>query len=333
MDDRKTSAILLALRMNWPTDWTALFGADKPLILDIGFGYGHSLRYLQAHRPAHHIVGLEVDHTSMRKAERVIAREQWPHVRVVQGFAELALQHLFLPQSLQEIHVNFPDPWFKARHAGRRLMKRPTLNAMVSRLKPGGVLYVATDISEYAQMTHALLADTPGLTNALTMDWVDERPEPFITKYEKRAKKEGRTCHYFVYQRNAHPVPSVPTIEELPMPHIVFKTPLDLDAMLEQINVPTYSDDTVSVQFLHRYRGQQSLLFEVFIREPTLDQRIAVVLAEKDDEPGVFTLKLSSLGYPRATVGVHQAVRLLGDALLALHPDMTVIHDKVRADS
>ena len=116
------------------------------------------------------------------------------------------------------------------------------------------------------------------------------------------------------------------------MPHIVFKTPLDLDAMLEQVNIPTYSDDTVSVQFLHRYRGQQSLLFEVFVREPTLDQLIAIALVEKDDEPSVFTLKLSSLGYPRATVGVHQAVRLLGDALLALHPDITMIHDKVRTD-
>lgn len=321
--------IMTTTNLDWPTDWDAIFAASRPLILDIGFGYGHSLAYLQAAHPDHNIIGLEVDNTSLRKAEKRVVRDGWPNVRIVRGFAETALQHLFPPDSLHQIHVNFPDPWFKARHAGRRLIKRATLDAIASRLTVGGLLYLATDIIEYAEMSRDLLHQTPALVNTLPSDWVAERPQPFATKYEARARKEGRPCHYFVYRRADVAAPTVPTITELPMPHIVFKTPLDLDAMMHAVATPNHQDDALTIKFLDRYRGARAVLFEVFIHEPTLDQRIAFVLVEKEDESGAFTLKLSTLGHPRPTAGVHHAARIIADGLLALSPDVSVIHDKI----
>ncbi len=311
-------------------DWDALFGVERPLILDIGFGYGHSLAYLQQARPDHNIVGIEVENTSLDKAERRVRREGWHNVRVIESFAETALAHLFVPGALAEVHVNFPDPWFKERHARRRLMKRPTLDAIVSRLATGGLFYLATDIRDYAEMSHDLLGQTPGLENVLASAWTTVRPEPFETKYEARAKREGRTCHYFVYRRNAQPAPAIPVITEATMPNVVFQSPLNLDAMHAQshdLGASVHAEHTV--RFLHTYRGERSVLFEVYLSEPTLDQRIALALVEKEDAPGTYTLKLSSLGHPRPTLGAHIAVRRLADHLLALHPDTTVIHDKV----
>ncbi|MFW5708710.1 MAG: tRNA (guanosine(46)-N7)-methyltransferase TrmB [Chloroflexota bacterium] len=322
--------VLTALNLPWPVDWVDIFGVDRPLILDIGFGYGHSLTYLQRTRPDHNIIGIEVDNISLGKAERALVRNGWTNVRVIEAFAETALQHLFVPDSLDEIHINFPDPWFKSRHAGRRLMKRSTVDAMVSRLRNRGRLFLATDILEYADMSHQLLHDTPGLTNTLPTPWVTTRPEPFTTKYEKRAQQEGRTCRYFVYQRNDQPAPQVPVIQELKMPHIVFQSTLDLDTMMTHARTDEDHTTAATVKFLERYRGDRSVLFDVFVREPTLDQRIAVVLVEREDHPNEYTLKLSALGHPRPTAGIHQAVRIIGDALLALDPEANLIHDKVR---
>lgn len=323
--------VLRTTTLAWPTDWTALFGVERPLILDIGFGYGHSLAYLQDTYPDHNIIGLEVDNISLTKAERRIVREGWANVRVVEGFAETALQHLFEPESLRQVHVNFPDPWFKRRHAGRRLMKRPTLDAITSRLQPGGMFYLATDIREYAEMSHELLAETAGLVNVLDSAWAAQRPHPFVTKYERRALAEGRPCYYFVYQRDDTPATIVPTIREEPtMPHLVFQSPLDLDAMMHNAELGEYQAGETVVRFLNRYRGDRAVLFEAFVHEPTLEQRVALGLLEKDGEARTYMLKLSSLGHPRPTSGVHFAARVLSEALIRLHPDAVVIHDKIQ---
>lgn len=321
---------LLSTNLPWPTDWAAYFDQERPLILDIGFGYGHTLAYLQAARPDHNIVGIEIDNISLQKAERRVAREGWKNVVVAYSFAETALHHLFVPGSLQEVHVNFPDPWFKARHARRRVMQRDTLDAIVSRLKPGGFFYLATDIAEYAEMSHELLAATPGLDNVFDSPWVSQRPEPFTTKYERRALEEARTCYYFKVVRNQQPPPDVPVIQEEPMPNVVFQSSLSLDYMMQQAEPDSYSQHDTSVTFMDRYRGERSVLFEVFVHDPTLDQRLAIALVEKQDEPGTFTLKMGALGHPRPTKGVHRAMRLLTDALETLDPDMHIIHDKVQ---
>lgn len=323
--------------LDWPTNWDHIFGTSRPLILDVGFGYGHSLDYLRTHRPNHNIIGLEVDNISLGKAERRIIRERWDNVRVVHGFAETALAHVFEPESLDEIHINFPDPWFKARHAGKRLIKDATVRAMASRLKTGGWLYLATDIIEYAEMSHQVLQAVPYLTNTLDTDWVNQRTEPFITKYEARAFEEGRTGCYFVYRRNELPMPEVPLNKELVMPHIVFNTSEELSHLKDAPKPEDYQDNNIAIRFLNRYIGGNSALFEVFIHEPTLEQRIAFALVQKEPQPSpnarTYTLKLSALGHPRSTAGVHKAARLLFDALKAVTTDIEIIQDKVKSNA
>ena len=182
-----SSSSLSSLRLPWPTDWSAIFGAQRPLIVEIGFGYGAFLLHLARQNPAASIIGLEIANQCLSAAERAIQRQKLTNVCVVQSTAETALHHLFVPGSLSQIHINFPDPWFKKRHSHRRLMQRDTLDAMVSRLQPGGLLYLATDIVEYAEMSAELLAQTPGLDNLLESAWANTMPGRVITKYEGRA--------------------------------------------------------------------------------------------------------------------------------------------------
>src|SRR5262249_36838596 len=147
---------------------------------------------------------------SLLRVERKIEQEGIGNVRVIHSMAETALAHLFVPASITQIHINFPDPWFKQDHSHRRLMQRDTLDAMVSRLTLGGELYLATDIIAYAEMSRDLLENTPGLDNVLPRAWVHELPGRVITKYEATARREGRERYYFAYRRNLLPAPDVP---------------------------------------------------------------------------------------------------------------------------
>lgn len=319
---------LTSIRMQWPTDWAELFGSERKLILEIGFGYGAFLLHLAQKNPDANVIGLEIAAECLRAVEKSIPRSGLTNVIPIHSTAETALHHLFTPSSIDEIHVNFPDPWFKKRHSHRRLMQRDTLDAIVSRLQPGGKLFLATDIIEYAEMSAALLAETPGLDNLLSSAWANSMPGRVVTKYEGKAQREGRLCYYFAYQRNQVPI-HVPVQKEFEMPHIVFSSPLSLDAIMDAFEASEHKAGETHISILYVYRGKNVLLFEVYIKEPTIDQHIAFVLGKRENQ-GEYTLKLGNLGYPRSTLGVHQTASILGKWLVGLHPEAYILKSSVK---
>ncbi|HYO87662.1 MAG TPA: tRNA (guanosine(46)-N7)-methyltransferase TrmB [Candidatus Limnocylindrales bacterium] len=314
---------LSALALPWPVDWTDLFGLERTCILEIGFGSGIFLRHLASAHPNASIIGLEISNQSLVKAERAIVRQKLANVRVIHSRAETALAHLFEPASLSQVHINFPDPWFKRGHEHRRLMQRDTLDAIVSRMQPGAELYLATDIFDYAEMSAELLADTPGLVNLLPSAWASAMPGRVMTKYEARALAEGRSCHYFAYQRNDEPAPPVPVVREVPMPHLVFATPLSLDEMRAAFKPFHAHDGAIHVGFMEAYTGRKALLFEIHVSEPTIEQHTGLMLVPHD--AGEYTLQLSTLGHPRPTQGMQVAVRALGEWLVTLSPGARLV--------
>lgn len=319
--------------LDWPTDWTALFGADRPLIVEIGFGHGAFLLHLARCHPDANVIGLEIANRSLVKTEGKVEREGIPNIRLIHSTAETALYHLFTPASIQQVHINFPDPWFKTDHAGRRLMQRDTLDAIVNRLMPGGDLYLATDILAYAEMANELLAQTPGLDNLLAQAWANSLPGRVVTKYEAIARREGRECYYFAYRRNDVPAPDVPVMKEVAMPHIVFSSPLTLEAMAERFEPQKQREGDTSINLMNAYVGKEAMLVETHVGEPTITQHVAlvVVIRPRPDTPGAseYTIQVSTLGQPRATAGIHQAVRLLGDWAISLHPENRLVKEKV----
>lgn len=325
---------LSALALPWPTDWSALFDAPgDQLLVEIGFGYGHTLRHLTRLYPTANIVGMEISNECLVKAEKAIARGELPNVRVLFARAETALYHCFAPASIDALYINFPDPWFKSRHERRRLMQRPTVDTIANRLKPGARVYLATDILAYAEMSAELLAETPGLVNIFETPWVerwpDDMPPRATTKYEGRALKEGRTCYYFAYQRLESGVPDVPVLQDLPMPHQVIATPLPLNTIRSEFTPLDFSEGEIHVNVTYVFESDKSLLFEAFVHEPTIEQRIGIVLVS-DPANNDYTLRLSQIGNPRPTEGMHVAVRRLGEWLIGLHPNAHIVHDRVR---
>jgi tRNA (guanine-N7-)-methyltransferase len=219
------------LDVDWPLDYSALFPALRPLIVEIGFGNGDYLIHLAQTHPDHNVLGFEISGQSMTKAESKIERLKLSNVRPIHGTAETALAHLLAPESVTEFHINFPDPWFKKRHHRRRLLNRDTVKYLSSRLTVGGTLSLATDIVAYAEIAHETLSNAAGLCNALDSAWVNEMPGRFQTKYEAKAYREGRRAYFFVYRRNNTAVPHPPLITEAAMPHLFLHSPLNAAAL------------------------------------------------------------------------------------------------------
>lgn len=131
-------------------DTAAWFGRDAPLVLEIGSGTGTSTAAMAAAEPDVDVLAVEVYVPGIAQLFAHCARAGVGHVRALRGDAVTVLRHLLAPDSLTGVRVFFPDPWPKRKHRGRRLLQPAVLALIATRLRPGGVLHVATDIADYA---------------------------------------------------------------------------------------------------------------------------------------------------------------------------------------
>lgn len=170
-------------------DPVAWFGRDAPLILEIGSGTGTATAAMAKAEPHVNLIAVEVYRPGLAQLLQQIERDGIPNIRVLRGDAMDVLENMIEPESLTGVRVFFPDPWPKVRHHKRRLLQPPTFALIANRLKPGGVLHVATDHAEYAEAIAEAGTAEPLLTS---LDWespmTHERP---VTKFEDKAHQVG----------------------------------------------------------------------------------------------------------------------------------------------
>ena len=172
------------------------------VVLEIGFGRGEFLLDLAAKSPGTAFLGVEVSFTRVLKLARRLALSVLGNVRLVEARAENLVREALPPASLAEVWINFSDPWPKARHAERRLIRPAFVADLVRRLRPGGRLHVATDDVPYAAQIHEVLSAEPRLAS-LHPDrpWLAEVAGRMHTGYETEWRAEGRALHFFEYRR------------------------------------------------------------------------------------------------------------------------------------
>ena len=182
-------------------DWDDQFGASGRRIVEIGFGMGDSLIQMAQADPGAQFIGIEVHRPGVgRLLSRVLA-EKIQNVRVyAEDAVDVFAQSLTL-ESLDAIHIFFPDPWHKKRHHKRRLIQPGWVREITQRLKAGGYLHLATDWEPYAEHMFDVLDDVPSLKNASgaprsTVPRPDYRP---LTKFEARGERLGHRVQDLVY--------------------------------------------------------------------------------------------------------------------------------------
>jgi tRNA (guanine-N7-)-methyltransferase len=181
-------------------DFNASFGRQAPLILEIGFGMGDSTAKIAAGMPDKNFVGVEVHTPGIGSLLKLIGEQGLQNLRLIQHDAFEVLTHMVAPNSLDGVHVFFPDPWHKARHNKRRLIQGPLVELLSSRLKQGGYLHCATDWQEYAEQMLEVLGAEVTLRN--TAEGYAPRPDyrP-ITKFENRGLKLGHGVWDLVFEK------------------------------------------------------------------------------------------------------------------------------------
>lgn len=185
-------------------DLAQAFGRVAPTVLEIGFGMGETTAAIAQARPDVNFLGVEVFVAGIGALARRIDDLGLGNVRIVQHDAMEVVRDMLAPGSLAGVHVYFPDPWPKARHHKRRLIKQPFAGQLATRLVPGGYLHCATDWEHYAVQMLEVLGQEPLLRNAFDgfapgpRNPLVERP---TTKFHARGARLGHGVWDLVFER------------------------------------------------------------------------------------------------------------------------------------
>jgi tRNA (guanine-N7-)-methyltransferase len=185
-----------------PDDLRRLFTDVDEVRLEIGFGGGEHLVAEAERAPRTGFVGSEPFVNGMAKALAAIDERKLDNIRLHHGDASELIA--WLPAaSLNRIDLIYPDPWPKRRHWKRRFVQDESVAAIARILRPGGEFRFATDIADYAAWTLVRLTRSPEFawTAERADDWRQPWPGFSGTRYEAKAKREGRVPCYLIFKR------------------------------------------------------------------------------------------------------------------------------------
>jgi tRNA (guanine-N7-)-methyltransferase len=172
-----------------PLDWAAVSGRRAPVVLEVGSGHGAAAIAYAAANPGTDVVAAEVHVPGVARMLAAADDAGVPNLRVHPGDAVPLLTDRVPEGSLAAVHLFFPDPWPKKRHAKRRFVQQHTLSLLASRLEAGGVLLVATDHDDYAEHVRTQL-DHHGRWEVVEGDRPAWRPDD---GFEAKGRRAGRS--------------------------------------------------------------------------------------------------------------------------------------------
>jgi tRNA (guanine-N7-)-methyltransferase len=172
-----------------PWDAGALFGRVAPLEVDVGSGKGLFLRTAAARQPQIDFLGIEASLKYAQFAAAALAKRGLTNVKVAAADALRVFGELLPDGSLAAVHVYFPDPWWKKRHAKRRLMRQSFVRDVERTLAPCRVLHFWTDVEEYFRCSLDLLAAHTGLEGPFEVPETAAQHEmDYRTHFERRVR-------------------------------------------------------------------------------------------------------------------------------------------------
>ncbi len=136
----------------------SLFANDRPLEVEIGSGKGLFMATASQQRPQHNFLGIEIATKYARHAAARLAKVPSDNAMMVAGNAEPMFQKQVPAESLEAIHVYFPDPWWKKRHRKRRVVNEVSVRHYCQAIRQGGRFHFWTDVLDYFEMTIEMIA-------------------------------------------------------------------------------------------------------------------------------------------------------------------------------
>ncbi len=185
-----------------PDDWdvSSIFDPAVPLEVELGSGKGLFMTTAAGLHPERNYLGIEIRKKYAHYCAAKLSEAGRDNAYMLQGDGLLFFSKYLQDKSVDDVHVYFPDPWWKSKHRKRRVLNSSFLEDVVRVLKDEGRFHFWTDVEEYFHSTLELLRDFPMLEGPLD---VEPRPAEhdmdYQTHYERRTRRYERPVYRSLY--------------------------------------------------------------------------------------------------------------------------------------
>ena len=175
----------------------AIFPASEKVIMEIGFGMGEATAIIAKNHPNNGYIAVDVHPPGIGKLLARIVENDLTNLKVIEEDVHVVLQHMIADESLDGIHLFFPDPWPKKKHNKRRIVNEGFLALIHPKLKKSGFIHIATDWVPYAVSIQEVFAGS-----TLFIGGVIEKPEwrP-VTRFEGQGIDKDHAVNDMMYRK------------------------------------------------------------------------------------------------------------------------------------
>ena len=178
-------------------DLKAIFPKADKVIMEIGFGMGEATAIIAKNHPDNAYIAVDVHPPGIGKLLSRIDEDKLTNVKVIEEDVHVVLEHMFADQSLDGIHLFFPDPWPKKKHHKRRIVNEGFLQLIHPKIKNGGFIHIATDWVPYAIAIQEVFSNSDLFTGGVILkpEW---RP---VTRFEDQGIDKDHAVNDMYYTK------------------------------------------------------------------------------------------------------------------------------------
>jgi tRNA (guanine-N7-)-methyltransferase len=176
-------------------DIPAIFPTSDKVIMEIGFGMGEATAIIAKNHPNNGYIAVDVHPPGIGKLLARIVENDLTNLKVIEEDVHVVLQHMIKDESLDGIHLFFPDPWPKKKHNKRRIVNEGFLSLIHPKIKKGGFIHIATDWVPYAVSIQEVFAASTLFTGGV-IDKPEWRP---VTRFEGQGIDKDHAVNDMMY--------------------------------------------------------------------------------------------------------------------------------------
>ena len=184
--------------------WDEFFGNHQPVELDVGCGRGLFLFNAAVTTPQTNFLGLEIDYGEGRRTAMRLMKKDLRNACVIGGDCRIVLTEMIAAESVDAVHVYFPDPWWKKRHHKRRLFNEEFPSMLARILRPEGFVHHWTDVADYFFMVQGLMDQHPEFAKCAPPEEREAANDmDYHTSFERKKRKLGLPIYRGLWQRSS----------------------------------------------------------------------------------------------------------------------------------
>jgi tRNA (guanine-N7-)-methyltransferase len=173
----------------------SIFPNSDKVIMEIGFGMGEATAIIAKNHPNNGYIAVDVHPPGIGKLLARIVENDLTNLKVIEEDVHVVLQHMIADESLDGIHLFFPDPWPKKKHNKRRIVNEGFLALIHPKIKKGGFIHIATDWVPYAVSIQEVFAGSTLFTGGV-IDKPEWRP---VTRFEGQGIDKDHAVNDMMY--------------------------------------------------------------------------------------------------------------------------------------